>query len=168
MTDTVTKNAVGGQYLTFVLNKERYAVDVAHTQTVLESTDITKIPRMPPFMLGVINFRGSVLPVVDLKKKLGIERSEETATARPMIIVLEIPFENDVLPVGATADAVQEVVDIDGTEIEDTPSIGTKTDTTHIQGIGKKDDSFVIILESQTLFAGAELHEVAAAGTQPS
>lgn len=145
----------GGQYLTFVIDNEQYAVDVAHSQTVLEYAQITRIPRMPEFMLGVINFRGSVLPVIDLRRKLELPAAE--TQIRPMIIVLDIPFEEGRIQIGATADSVNEVVDIEQSSIEKAPSVGTKIDTSFIQGIGKKDDEFIIILQSERIFRDNEL-----------
>ena len=149
--------ATGGQYLTFVMDNEQYAVDVAHSQTVLEYAEITHIPRMPDFVLGVINFRGSVLPVIDLRKKLNLRPLPEDSEIRPMIIVLDIPFEDGRITMGATADSVNEVVDIEHSSIEKPPSIGTSVDTSFIQGIGKKDEEFIIILRSERIFRDEEL-----------
>jgi purine-binding chemotaxis protein CheW len=162
MTATDTSGTAGGQYLTFVLDREQYAVDVAHTQTVLEYAEITRIPRMPEFMLGVINFRGAVLPVIDLRRKLGLPERE--TESRPMVIVLEVPFGDEILTLGSTADAVKEVVDIEAASIEDAPSIGTRIDTSFIRGIGKKDDEFVIILNSEKIFRDNELASLAPVG----
>lgn len=161
-----TTGGTEDQYLTFVLGREQYAVDVAHVQTVVEFTEITRIPRMPEFMLGVINFRGSVLPVIDLKKKLGLtgEQGEE----RLMIIVLEVPFESGVLSVGATADAVRQVVDIEASSIEDAPAIGSKADREFIRGIGRRDDEFVIILDTRSIFREQELTALSSVAEEPA
>lgn len=164
MTATVTTETTGGQYLTFVIDREQYAVDVAHSQTVLEHTEITRIPRMPEFMLGVINFRGAVLPVIDLRRKLGLPDNE--SVNRPMIIVLEVPFEGETLILGATADTVKEVVDIESDAIEAAPSIGTQIDTSFIRGIGTINGEFVIILDSEKVFRAEELANLRVPGQE--
>jgi purine-binding chemotaxis protein CheW len=147
----------GDQYLTFVMDNEQYAVDVGHSQTVLEYAEITHIPRMPDYVLGVINFRGNVLPVIDLRKKLNLRPLPDDSEIRPMIIVLDVPFEDGRVTMGATADSVNEVVDIEPSSIEKAPSIGTSVDTSFIQGIGKKDNDFIIILRSERIFRDEEL-----------
>ncbi len=164
MTETEATAVAGGQYLTFILENVQYAVEVTHAQTVVEYAEITRIPRMPDFMLGVVNFRGNVLPVIDLRKRLGLGTADSNTA--PMIIVLEIPFEEGRVAVGATADAVNEVIDIDAAAIEEPPTIGTQVDAAFISGIGKRDDAFVIILDSQKLLQHDELASLVSHATQ--
>ncbi|TVR00885.1 MAG: purine-binding chemotaxis protein CheW [Spirochaetaceae bacterium] len=147
------------QYLTFTLDKEQYAVDVAKVREVLEVPDLTKIPRMPDYMIGVINIRGHVVPVIDLRTKFGMERIEHTV--RTSIVVTEIASQGDLITIGCLADSVQEVVDITSDQIEDPPKIGTTVDTDFIAGVGKKDDRFIIILDVDRVFRDAELSAVA-------
>ena len=151
--------ATANQYLTFTLDKEQYAVDVAKVREVLEVPDLTKIPRMPSYMIGVINIRGHVVPVIDLRTKFGMERIEHTV--RTSIVVTEIASQGELITIGCLADSVQEVVDIMGDQIEDPPKIGTTVDTDFIAGVGKKDDRFIIILDVDRVFRDDELSAVA-------
>lgn len=151
--------ATANQYLTFTLDKEQYAVDVAKVREVLEVPDLTKIPRMPSYMIGVINIRGHVVPVIDLRTKFGMERIEHTV--RTSIVVTEIASQGELITIGCLADSVQEVVDITSDQIEDPPRIGTTVDTDFIAGVGKKDDRFIIILDVDRVFRDDELSAVA-------
>ena len=147
------------QYLTFHLNDETFGVDVLQVREVMDFTNVTKVPKSPDYMLGVINLRGSVVPVVDLKKKFSMphcDRNRDTC-----IIVLEIPFGDETLSIGAVADGVQEVLDLAEDQIEPAPRLGTGLNTEFIQGMGKVGDEFVILLDLQKIFSDAELEELA-------
>ena len=146
------------QYLTFMLAGENYAVEVDKVKEVLEFTKITHVPKMPPFMLGVINLRGSVVPVIDLRLKFGMEKTEKTVNTG--IIVMEITFEGETVILGGLADSVQQVIDLDTANIEPAPRIGTRVDTQFIQGMGKYEDNFLIILDSDKVFSSTELFQV--------
>ena len=148
------------QYLTFTLEKEQYAVDVAKVREVLEETPLTRIPRMPDFMKGVINIRGSVVPVIDLRLKFGMQEGERTVDTA--IIVMDINAEDTTITAGCLADSVQEVIDIVPENIEGAPKLGTKVNTAFIQGMGKKDDNFIIILDIDKVFQQDELQAVEA------
>jgi len=143
------------QYLTFELDKEIFAIDVSQVKEVLDFTKITKIPRTPDFMLGVINLRGSVVPVIDIRKKFGMNISE--ITINTCIIVLEIEYENELLTIGAIADSVKEVFELEPKDIEPAPKIGTKMNIEFIKGMGKRNDDFVIILDINKIFTQNEL-----------
>lgn len=143
------------QYLTFTLDEELYAVDVVKVREVLEVTPLTKIPRMPAFMQGVINIRGSVVPVLDLRLKFGMEKAERTVDT--CIIVMDIQADDKVVTIGSLADSVQEVIDLDEDNIEPPPRLGTKVDTDFIRGMGKRDDQFIIILDIDRVFNTSEL-----------
>lgn len=162
MATTVSAAVAGGQFLTFEIDGEQYAVDVARSQTVLEHRKLTRIPRMPDYVRGVIDFRGSALPVIDLRRKLGLPEMEPDTAF--MIVVLEIPFGGEHLTLGVTADTVKEVLRIETEAIEEAPSIGTGIDTAFIDGIGKRDDRFVIILNPQRLFRDDELAACVSSG----
>jgi purine-binding chemotaxis protein CheW len=146
------------QYLTFMLAGENYAVEVDKVKEVLEFTKITHVPKMPPFMLGVINLRGSVVPVIDLRLKFGMDKTEKTVNTG--IIVMEISFEGETVILGGLADSVQQVIDLDTANIEPAPRIGTRLDTQFIRGMGKYEDNFLIILDSDRVFSSAELFQV--------
>ena len=139
-----------GQYLTFTLDNEQYAVDVAKVREVLEYTKVTKVPRMPAFMCGVINLRGSVVPVIDLRLKFGLKEAEKTINTS--IVVMEISIGEETVVLGALTDSVNEVVDFESKDIEPAPKMGTRLDTEFIKGMGKRDDSFIIILDIDKVF----------------
>jgi len=142
------------QYLTFRLAQETFAVDVAKVREILDFVAITKVPQTPDFMRGVINLRGSVVPVVDMKLKFGMEPTEKTVNT--CIIVLEVTIENETTIVGALADSVQEVVELDPSQIEPPPRIGMKLNIDFIKGMGKLNDEFVIILDTDQIFSFSE------------
>lgn len=145
------------QYLTFKLNDEIFALDVAKVREILEVTNITKVPQTPDFMRGVINLRGSVVPVIDMRLKFGMSRTEQTVNT--CIIVVEVNMDGDTTVLGALADSVQEVVELEPDRIEPAPHIGVKLNTEFIRGMGKIDDHFVMILEIDKLFSAEELTE---------
>ncbi len=143
------------QYLTFKLDREIYALDIAQVREVLDFTDVTKVPRMPEFMRGVINLRGGVVPVVDLRLKFGMSLTEKTVDT--CIIIKEITLEGEKTLLGTLADSVQEVLDLEPGQIEPAPKIGTRLKTEFIKGMGKKNDEFVIILDVDRVFSTEEL-----------
>jgi purine-binding chemotaxis protein CheW len=143
------------QYLTFKLDEEIFAIDVAKVREVLDFTAITKIPRTPGFMSGVINLRGSVVPVVDLR--LCFEMSKTTKTVNTCIVVVEVLLDGESTIIGALADSVEEVVDLEPEQIEPAPRIGTQVRTDFIRGMGKRDTQFVMILDIDKVFSAEEL-----------
>ena len=146
------------QYLTFNLAEEVYAVDVGRVREILELSDITKVPRTPQFMRGVINLRGSVVPVIDLRLKFGMSATERTVNT--CIIVVEVAMEDEVIVLGSLADSVQEVIEMETEQIEAAPHIGTQLNTDFIRGMGKHDGRFVMILDIDRIFSGSELRAV--------
>lgn len=143
------------QYLTFTLAEEQYAVPVEEVQEVLEFTSVTRVPRTQPFMRGVINLRGSVIPVIDLRLKFGMEATARTIATS--IVVLEIELGGTSITVGALADSVQEVVSLDEAMIEPPPRIGTRINTEFIRGIGRQEGSFVIVLDIDRIFSEEDI-----------
>lgn len=160
MAATTATRVAGGQYLTFEIDRVQYAFDVAQAQTVLEHREVTRLPGMPEYMRGIIDFRGRSLPVIDLRRKLGLPGAEPETDF--MIIVLDTQSDQQHLSVGVTADTVREVTQIEDAAIEEVPSIGTGIDTRFIYGIGKHDDRFVIILNPDRIFRDDELDAYAA------
>jgi purine-binding chemotaxis protein CheW len=156
--ENITETA---QYLTFRLDEEVFALDISQVREVLDFTAITKVPRTPEFMRGVINLRGSVVPVVDMRLKFGMTRTEQTLST--CIIIVEINVENDRLILGALADSVQEVIELGPGQIEPAPRIGTRLDTAFIKGMGKRDEQFIIILDIDRIFSMDELASTALA-----
>jgi len=146
------------QYLTFVLDSEIYSIEISQVREVLDLEKITKVPRMPEFMRGVINLRGGVVPVVDLREKFEIGICEDTVDT--CIIILEIPIDGKTAVIGAIADSVKEVITIEPQEIEPAPKIGTRLETEFITGMSKKDEEFIIILNVSKVFSLHELEKV--------
>ena len=147
------------QFLTFHLGKEVFAIDISRIKEVLEFSSVTKIPRTPDFMCGVINLRGSVVPVIDLRLKFGMAETEKTVNT--CIIVVEMVVDDEVVILGALADSVQEVIDLEPEQIEPAPRIGTKLNTDFILGMGKHNEQFIMILDVDKVFSSAELTAVA-------
>jgi purine-binding chemotaxis protein CheW len=151
------------QYLTFILDDEVFALDISKVREVLDFTTITKVPRTPEFMRGVINLRGSVVPVVDMRLKFGMTKTEKTVNT--CIIIVEVTLDEEALVLGALADSVQEVFDLEPKQIEPSPKIGTQLRTDFIKGMGKQDDNFIIILDIDRIFSSNELAIVQEAGS---
>ena len=143
------------QYLTFKLGEEVFGLDVGKVREILDFTTITKVPRTPEFMRGVINLRGSVVPVVDMRVKFGMSATEKTVNT--CIIVTEVELEGDVTVLGALVDSVQEVFELEPSQIEPSPRIGTKLKTEFIKGMGKRDERFIILLDVDKAFSAEEL-----------
>jgi purine-binding chemotaxis protein CheW len=150
------------QYLTFKLDDEVFALDISKVREVLDFTTVTKVPRTPDFMRGVINLRGSVVPVVDMRLKFGMTVTEKTVNT--CIIIVEIALDGDTTVLGALADSVQEVIDLEPEQIEPAPRIGTRLKTDFIKGMGKRDDHFLMILDIDKVFSSDELALVQGAG----
>ena len=146
------------QYLTFRLGDEIFAIDVANVREILEFTKVTKVPKTPEYMRGVINLRGSVVPVLDMRQKFGMESTEKTIDT--CIVVVEVTYEDEDIVIGALVDSVQEVFELEAENIEPAPRIGTHVKTEFIKGMGKKDDRFIIILDSSKVFSAEELAQV--------
>jgi purine-binding chemotaxis protein CheW len=160
---SAAENAVSTQYLTFKLSEETFALDVAEVREILDFTSVTKVPRTPAFMRGVINLRGSVVPVMDLRLKFGMSATEQTVNS--CIIVVEMSMEGDQVVIGVLADAVQEVIDMEPEQIEPAPRIGTKLNMEFILGMGKHNGAFMMILDIDKIFESSDLdlQEAAAA-----
>jgi purine-binding chemotaxis protein CheW len=149
--DTITTT----QYLTFKLDDEVFALDISKVREVLDFTAITKVPRTPDFMRGVINLRGSVVPVVDLRLKFGMSKTEKTVNT--CIIIVEVTVDGDTVVLGALADSVQEVIELGSENIEPAPKIGTRLQTEFIRGMARQNDRFSIILDIDKIFSFDEL-----------
>ncbi len=154
----VAEAAATGQYLTFKLADEVFAVEVGKVREILEYIPITKVPRTPDYMRGVINVRGSVVPVLDLRLKFGMTATEQSIDT--CINVLEIAFEEEKIVLGALADSVQEVIELEPGQIEPAPRIGTNIRTDMIKGMGKRDNGFIMILDIDKVFSDIDMGAV--------
>ncbi|MGN7613097.1 chemotaxis protein CheW [Magnetococcales bacterium HHB-1] len=152
---TATASADTIQYLTFKLGSEVFAVDISKVREVLEYTSVTFVPRTVEFMCGVINLRGSVVPVVDMRLKFGMEKTEKTVNT--CIIIVEIVQDDEVTVMGALADSVQEVMELNPNHIEPPPKLGTRLRSDFLKGMGKSDGRFIMILDIDRVFSSEEL-----------
>lgn len=143
------------QYVTFSLGDELFGVEVTRTREILSLTPVTKVPQTPDYMLGVINLRGHVVPVIDMRLKLGMPVAEQTQDT--CIIVLEVMVDDDVIVMGAQADAVREVLEVNPDQIEPPPRLGTSLKTEFIRGMGKVNEEFIILLNIDRVFSGGDL-----------
>jgi purine-binding chemotaxis protein CheW len=144
------------QYLTFRLNQEVFAVEVFRVREVLDVVNITRVPNAPSYMRGMINVRGSVVPVMDTRHKFGMGEVEATLDTR--IIILEVKdLDGEIIVMGALADSVHEVTELNADDVESAPHIGTSWDTHFIAGIAKRNDQFIVILDIDYVFTSTEL-----------
>ena len=146
------------QYLTFKLAEEIFALDVAKVREILEFSTVTKVPQTPDFMRGVINLRGSVVPVIDLRLKFGMSKTEKTVNT--CIIVVEVEMDGENIILGALADSVQEVIELEPQQIEAAPHIGSRLKTDFIKGMGKIGNRFIMMLDIDKVFSSEELAAV--------
>lgn len=142
-------------YLAFELNKEIFGVDVLQVREILEYTNITRIPSLPNYIRGVINLRGSVVPVIDMREKFGMTKTGVTVDT--CIVVVEIEIDNELSVIGAMVDSVEEVFELDPDQIEPAPRMGTRLNTNFIKGMGKRDEKFIILLDIDKVFSTGEL-----------
>lgn len=152
-----------GQYLTFLLRNEMFAIGILHIKEILEYGQLTTVPMMPPFIRGVINLRGAVVPVVDLATRFGGTANE--ITKRSCIVIIEVATEDGQHDIGVVVDSVSEVLEIPDSEIEPAPAFGAKIRTDFIQGMGKVNGKFVIILGVDKVLSVEEMAMVSQAGS---
>lgn len=148
MTTTATS------YLTFRLGDEIFAAPVEKVLEILDVPKITGVPRSPDFMLGVINLRGSVLPVIDTRIKFGLPASQRTKLTS--IVVMKILAEESEIQIGALMDSVEEVVEMSGSDIQEIPSIGTRYKAEFVNGMARRADNFIIMLNVDKVFTTSE------------
>jgi len=148
------------QYLTFKLDQELFAVEIGKVREVLELSTLTKVPRTPEFMRGVINLRGNVVPVVDVRLKLGLGMTDKTVDT--CVVISEVAVDGESTVLGALVDSVQEVIDLDANHLAPPPHLGSRVDSSVIRGMGKRDDQFIMILDLDRVFTAQELRASAA------
>jgi purine-binding chemotaxis protein CheW len=156
------------QYMTFKLGDELFAINVAQVREVLEKSRITKVPTAPHYMRGMVNVRGKAIPVVDLRLRFGLPRGEDTVNTR--IIVMELELDGEEVVLGGMADSVHEVIELDSANINPPPRIAMRWRTEFIQGMGRRGDEFIIILDVNAVFSSEDLAvvgEAAAAAAEP-
>jgi len=141
-----------GKYLTFALGKEQYGLEILKVREIIGYMDITAVPQTPSHVKGVINLRGQVIPVIDLRAKFGMDRAE--VTEQTCIIVCEIQGASRSFSTGIIVDNVEEVLDIVGQDIEEAPQFGSSVDTNFILGMGKIGETVKILLDIDKVLAG--------------
>ena len=144
-----------GQYMTFKLGNELFAISVAQVREVLEVSQITRVPTAPSYMRGVVNVRGQATPVVDLRLKFGLPETPDTVHTR--IIVMELQIDGEATVLGGVADSVHEVIELEPANINPPPRIAMRWRTDFIEGMGKRGDDFIIILDVNAVFSSEEL-----------
>ncbi len=145
-----------GKYLTFALGSEEYGLEILKVREIIGYMDITAVPQTPHYIKGVINLRGQVIPVVGLRAKFGMERTD--VTEESCIIVVEVNRDGAKSNTGLAVDRVSEVVDIAGSDIERAPQFGSSVNTDFILGMGKIGDSVKILLDIDQVLADVELN----------
>jgi purine-binding chemotaxis protein CheW len=147
--------SLGGKYLTFALGKEEYGLQILKVREIIGWLEITALPRTPTYVKGVVNLRGQVIVVADLRTKFGMEAAQRTD--QTCIIVVEIQHEQRKLSTGIIVDRVSEVLEIGGENIEEPPSFGTSVATDFILGMGKVGESVKILLDIDKVLAAEEI-----------
>jgi purine-binding chemotaxis protein CheW len=152
MSTAITEAA---QYITFKLGEEMFAINVARVREVLEMPLITKVPTAPPYMRGVVNVRGKAIPVVDMRLKFGLDSVADTVNTR--IIIMELTIDGESTVLGGVADSVHEVIELEPNQIDPPPRIAMRWRTELIQGMGRRNDEFIIILDLNAVFSSDEI-----------
>jgi purine-binding chemotaxis protein CheW len=155
-----TMNELAGKYLTFKLGNEEYGLEILKVQEIIKMMDITHVPRTPHFVKGVINLRGKVIPVIDLRLKFGMDEVDETD--KTCVIVVQISGrDGETVIMGTIVDEVSEVLDITAAEIEPSPSMGSSVDTQFILGMAKAKGSVKILLDINKVLSSQDIAAMA-------
>lgn len=145
------------EFLTIRLANDEYALDVLQISEIMDCTHITKVPRTPKFLLGVINLRGSIIPILDAKQKFSLSKSVETDEC---IVIIEVRIDDEDRIFGLLVDSVQEVLKIKEAQIETPPKIGTHIKSKFIRGVIRLHKKFILVLNLNTIFSTEELVEL--------
>lgn len=156
--DNNTKSDMTRSFLSFKLSNEHFAINVMKIMEILEVPKITKVPHAPAYLVGVVNLRGGVLPVIDTRIKFGLAPTEFTVNT--CIVVLNITINDESTIVGAMVDSVSEVFEIEENQIQPSPSIGNKYQADFIQGMIKEKDQFMMLLDIDKVFSASELESI--------
>ena len=149
----------GSQFLTFQLGDELYGVDILRVQEIKGYTTVTKIPNTPPHIKGVLNLRGTIVPIIELRTKFGMPTIDYTMFTVIVVVVVQEKI------MGLVVDAVSDVLDIDRKDIQPPPEFGAKVDVSFLKGVGKSGDKLVALLDMDRLLSDTDLQEVAAVAT---
>ena len=155
-------SALAGKYLTFKLDAEEFGLEILKVQEIIKMMEVTKVPRTPEFVRGVINLRGKVIPIVDLRLKFGMEG--KVNTDKTCVIVVQVRRRAGTVVMGIIVDEVSEVLDVAGEQIEPAPEFGGAVDTSFILGMGKIGGRVVTLMDVDRVLSGEDVAAVAAAG----
>jgi len=162
--ETERNPGVTAQYLGFYIAGEEYAIGILRVKEILEYDTVTTVPGTPSSIRGVINLRGSVVPVVDLAVKFGLH--ESLVTKRTCIVVVELDLEGEQTVMGVMADSVSQVIDLGASDIEPPPAFGTRVHVDYLEGMGKAGKKFILLLDIDRLLSIGELQAAAAASLE--
>jgi purine-binding chemotaxis protein CheW len=152
---TEKKEVVQHQYLTFFLADEEYAISIRRIKEIIEYTTVTKVPKVPEWIPGVINLRGSVVPVIDLRIRFGL--AERPVTKTTCIVVVEVEQDSERTVMGLIADAISQVIDLAPEDVEEPPAFGTQVRLEYLFGMGKLGKKFALILNIDRVLSNTEL-----------
>jgi len=155
-------NGDQAQYLTFFIGDEEYALGILRVREIIQYDVVTRVPKMPPWIRGVINLRGGVVPVLDLARKLGLP--SRAVTKETCIVITDMASGDESQLVGVVADAVCQVVDLGPSDIEPAPAFGTRVRVDYLVGMGKAGRRFVLILDADRILSGDELTDASELG----
>ena len=156
--ENVSETGRAGKYLTFKVANEEYGLEILKVQEIIGIMTVTRVPKMPDFVRGVINLRGKVIPVIDLRLKFGIESQEDTE--KTCIIVVQITRDSSQVTTGVIVDEVSEVLDIEEDQVEDAPLFGESVNTDFILGMGKVGQKVVMFLDIDKVLSGGEIEHL--------
>ena len=148
------QSELSGKYLTFILGEETYGIEILKAQEIIGLMPITKFPNVPDYVRGIINLRGKVIPVIDLRSKFNMSRHSDTD--KTCIIVTQIDIDDNDIRQGILVDEVSEVIDINSEEIEKRPDFGSEIQDDFVNGIGKVNNKVVILLEIEKIVSDGE------------
>ncbi len=148
-----------GKYLTFLLGEESYGLGILKVQEIIGMQSITRIPRTPDYVRGVINLRGKVIPVIDLRLRFAMEEAE--VSRKTCIIVVQVSKEESSITMGIVVDEVSEVLEISADQIEPAPAFGTQVETSFVLGIAKTEDAVKILLDIDRIMTEGEMANLA-------
>jgi purine-binding chemotaxis protein CheW len=155
---------LAGKYLTFALNQESYGIDVLKVREIIRLTTITAIPQMPDYVCGVINLRGKIIPVIDLRLRFGFAKTENTEQTCIIVVKVKLP-DGRTTQMGLVVDGVEEVLNIAAADIEKTPDFGTKIDTQYIVGMAKIKGAVKILLDIDGAVSAGALEKISTAAS---
>ncbi len=154
------------EVLTLALQGEVFALEVRHVREILDLVPITEVPNSQPFLNGLINVRGKVVPLADLRLKFGMEQAASTIDTR--IVVVEVEIDGDPVTIGLRADKVYEITEVAASALEETPRIGMRWRPEYIRCIGKRGSDFIVVLDIGRLFSGNDFKDTSSASQPPS